>query len=99
MTASAQGSKGSQPAFYRIVVDGTIRVDWSDWLDGMEISTGPGRRDLRFTTLTGSVADQAALRGILCRLWDLNLTLISVYRLEMDAGEKAGKNGELDPVF
>jgi hypothetical protein len=30
--------------------------------------------------LTGSLADQAALRGILTRLWDLNLTLISVVR-------------------
>ena len=34
------------------------------------------------TTLTIPVADQAALRGLLCKLWDLNLTLISVRRIE-----------------
>ncbi len=34
------------------------------------------------TTLTGKVTDQAALRGILCRLWDLNLAILSVCRLD-----------------
>ena len=38
--------------------------------------------DLPLTVLAGPVADQAALRGILNRLWDLNLTLISVIRVE-----------------
>jgi hypothetical protein len=37
------------------------------------------------TTLTGAVADQSALRGILTRLWDLNLDLISVNRVRDSA--------------
>jgi hypothetical protein len=40
------------------------------------------------TTLVGPVVDQAALRGLLCRLWDLNLTLISVRRLAADGKEE-----------
>jgi len=35
------------------------------------------------TTLTGPVADQAALRGILNKLWDLNLTLLGVNRMDV----------------
>jgi len=37
------------------------------------------------TILTGAVADQAALRGILSRIWDLNLTLISVNRVDTNS--------------
>ena len=40
---------------------------------------------MSITTLTGPVADQAALRGILTKVWDLNLTLISVTRIERDS--------------
>jgi hypothetical protein len=38
--------------------------------------------DRTVTVLTGTVADQAMLRGILARLWDSNLTLLSVARIE-----------------
>jgi hypothetical protein len=37
------------------------------------------------TVLNGSVLDQAALRGLLTQIWDLNLTLISVTRVEMNS--------------
>jgi len=72
------------PASYRIEIQGKIRVDWSDWLSGMEISIKDDRGSL-VTVLSGSVADQAALRGILCKIWDLNLTILSVSRVEMNA--------------
>jgi len=45
----------------------------------------PVQGGLLVTTLTGPVADQAALRGILCKLWDLNLTLISI--VQSDKGK------------
>ena len=69
---------------YQIVIQGKIRVDWSDWLSGMEISIEDDRGCL-VTVLSGVVADQAALRGILCKIWDLNLTILSVSRVEMNA--------------
>jgi hypothetical protein len=55
---------------------------WSAWFDGLTISTGD-----RTTVIEGHV-DQATLRGILSRIWDLNLTLISVVR--NDTGNHAG---------
>jgi hypothetical protein len=91
MASSAAQLPDREPARYQIKIQGKIRETWSAWLSGLEISTEPAGAETRITTLTGSVADQAALRGILCRLWDLNLTLISVCRIEMQSGERKGK--------
>ena len=62
---------------YRIKLKGCLDPKWSDWFDQMVISTEGGE-----TILTGPVADQAALHGLLIRIRDLNLTLLSVERLE-----------------
>jgi hypothetical protein len=51
----------------------TLSEDWSDWLDGLLIT----RDESGNTILVGSVLDQAALRGILGKLWDVNLTILS----------------------
>ena len=63
---------------YQITVGGRIDKRWSDWFCGMdirhELSGDCGVR----THLTGLVADQAALRGLLGRIWNLNLTVISL---------------------
>ena len=66
-----------QPARYRIKVRGRLDERWSDWFNGMTITFEGG-----ITTLTGVAADQAKLRGMLSKIWDLNLTVISVDRLE-----------------
>ena len=80
--------KTSQAA-YEIRVEGELDEDWVDWFDGMAIAieySGDGRTA---TTLAGPVSDQAALRGMLSKLWDLNLTLISLRRIEGSVeGEK-----------
>lgn len=65
---------------YRIEVHGRLDESWSDWCNGMAITSMEANDGNDVTTLTGPVADQAALRGLLCRLWDLNLTIISVER-------------------
>lgn len=66
-----------QAAKYQIIVQGRLDESWSEWLDGMTLAFEHG-----VTTLTGTVADQSALRGVLSKIWDLNLTLISVDRIE-----------------
>ena len=65
---------------YQIGVEGRLDEGWSDWFDGMTVTSESGT-----TILAGAVADQAALRGILDRIWDLNLNLISVNRTETDS--------------
>jgi len=51
----------------------TLSKDWSGWFNGLLIT----RDENGNTILMGSVPDQAALRGILGKLWDLNLTILS----------------------
>ena len=66
-----------RPAKYEIKVPGQIDESWSDWIGGMTIvveSAGDGRP---VTTLAGAM-DQAALQGLLRRLYSLGLPLISV---------------------
>ena len=64
---------------YEIKVQGRLNEDWAAWLNGMSVILE--HSDPPVTTMTGAVVDQAKLRGIINKLWDLNLTLISVNRL------------------
>ena len=65
------------PAHYEIRVEGHLdRGRWSPWFDGMQVHPAEDGT----TVLSGAVADQAALHGLLERIRDLNLTLISVAR-------------------
>ena len=57
-----------------IRLDGQLDARWADWFDGMTLVP----QDDGTTTLVGSVADQAALHGLLRRVGDLGMTLISV---------------------
>ena len=67
-----------QPATYQIKVPGHLDESWSDWAGGMTITVSSEGDDPPITTLTGVVADQAALQSLLRRLYSLGLPLISV---------------------
>ena len=67
-----------QPATYEIQVPGVLDPSWSDWAGGMTITVESGRDEPPVTTLTGTISDQAALQGLLHRLYALGLPLISV---------------------
>ncbi len=61
---------------YEIRVEGRLPGDWSDWFEGLEIHSGlPGE-----SVLSGPIADQPALYGVLAKIRDLNLKLVSVNR-------------------
>ncbi len=82
-----------QRMVYQIKVEGRLDESWSGWFNSMTIALEGGA-----TTLTGAVVDQAALRGILSRLWDLNLALISVNRVELASEQKGEElDGKYDP--
>lgn len=66
---------------YQIKVRGQLDDRWSDWFSGLTVAVEDAGVQPPVTTLTGSI-DQATLRGVLNRIWDLNLTLISVVPAE-----------------
>ena len=67
------------PARYQIVVAGRLGKKWSDWFEGATISGGRGR-----TIFISKELDQQGLHGILVRLRDLGLPLISIKRLGLN---------------
>ena len=66
---------------YQITVAGRLSPEWPAWFSGMHVEAALGRDGRPVTVLTGPT-DQAGLRGVLNRLWDLNLTLISIVPIE-----------------
>lgn len=67
-----------KPCIYQIRVKGLLDGGWSDFFDGLKISVQPDDE----TLLSGPVADQAALHGVLAKVRDLGLPLLSVERVE-----------------
>lgn len=68
----------SQPIVYRIRIKGQLGPEWTDWFEGLTVTLD----DNGDTLLTGPVADQAALHGLLKRIRDLGIPLISVVQVE-----------------
>lgn len=62
---------------YRIRVRGHLAQRWSDWFDGFQLQYKDGD-----TIMTGGVADQAALHGVLAKIRDLGLPILLVKKLE-----------------
>jgi hypothetical protein len=79
-------------ATYEIRVQGELGQDWQEWFSGLAISSAQTGGQPVVTTLIGPVADQSALRGVLCKLWDLNLTLLTLRRIKAER-RKETSNG------
>ena len=75
--------------FYEIRVKGQLDPRWSEWFDGLQITNEPNGE----AVLSGYIQDQAALHGMLARVRDLNLQLISVTSADSDQQEGSGDRG------
>jgi len=71
---------GIRPARYEIRVEGVLGSRWSDWFEGLRVTSG-ARGD---TSICGAIADQAALHGLLAKVRDLGLVLVEVRRIDPD---------------
>jgi hypothetical protein len=70
-------SRSPDVAPYEIRVRGRLDENWFGWLDRATMTFEPETEGLGVTRVTGEF-DQAALRGFLSHLWDMNLTVLSV---------------------
>jgi wyosine [tRNA(Phe)-imidazoG37] synthetase (radical SAM superfamily) len=66
------------PTFYEIRIKGHIGDSWSSWFEGLSLHHEENGQ----TVLRGAIVDQAALHGVLMRIRDLGLPLVSVNRVE-----------------
>jgi hypothetical protein len=67
------------PAHYEIRVEGVLGERWTGWFEGLQVSSEAGE-----TIISGPVSDQPALHGVLVKIRDLGMRLISVRRLDPD---------------
>jgi len=73
--------KSQQPDKYHILVKETLDRSFADWYDNLSITPCENGE----TLLIGSFVDQPALRGFLEQLWNLNITVINVERIENES--------------
>ena len=71
--------KDQNETIYKIRLSGNLDQKWSTWFNGLTVTFNDNSQ---ITTLSGKIPDQAKLRGVLNKLWDLNLEIISLNRLE-----------------
>ncbi len=71
-------TNSDQPVVYRIRIKGHLGHEWTDWFEGLTITL----EEDGDTLLTGPVVDQAALHGLLRKVRDLGLPLVSVSPLQ-----------------
>jgi len=64
--------------FYKINIKGHLQEKWAEWFNGMIVELTTSNQEMGETVMLIMVPDQAALRGVLNKIWDLNLSLISV---------------------
>jgi hypothetical protein len=74
-----------QPRVYEIKVEGHLGCEWTNWFGGMTLTLEENGN----TLLTGHVIDQAALHGLLKKVRDLGMPLVSVNRVEPDQADMA----------
>jgi hypothetical protein len=82
-------TEANKPTIYKIRIKGNLGPEWSDWFEGLTIAL----EEDGTTLLSGPVTDQAALHGLLKKVRDLGLPLLSVCPLENgSAGAPDGRS-------
>ena len=76
-----------QPQFnglgvYEIKVNGHLGEQWSPWFEGLKITTGFDEDGIPVTTFKGLIVDQSALHGVIARIRDIHMPLISVNQIK-----------------
>ena len=93
----------SGEGIYQIKVKGHLDEQWCEWFEGLEITTSISGDGLPLTTITGAIQDQAALHGVIAKIRDIHMPLISVNPIEPEQEtkvvvEEGDENGDSDPI-
>jgi hypothetical protein len=73
----------NEPEVYEIRVEGHLDDEWAEWFDGLSIT----REEDGTSVLTGPIADQSALHGLLVKIHGMALRLLSLQRIKTEVLE------------
>lgn len=79
----------TEPAYYEFRVSGRLSQQGAGWFEGMSLSVDEDTTPAQ-TIIGGYILDQAALHGLINRIRDLGLTLLSVQRVDKEPGTEQG---------
>ncbi len=85
-----KAKKENQPAKYILRVKNHLDTHWERWFDGLTIA----HADNAVTILSGEVVDQSALLGLLEKIHNLNLTIISIQQVDSESCESGDNDHE-----
>jgi hypothetical protein len=88
-------SDPGQPMVYQIRIKGHLDRQWTDWFEGLTITL----EDNGETLLTGPVVDQAALYGVLRKVRDVAIPLLSVVCVKSGQAESSDIKQEMNALF
>jgi len=74
-----RSDKPSASTYYEVRVEGQLDSSWSEWFDGLEVTPQENGE----TLINGPIPDQAVLQGILTKVFNLRLPLVSVRRVQV----------------
>ena len=89
-TCNSESDPG-QPLVYQIRIKGQLGRQWTDWFEGLTLTA----LDNGETLLTGAVVDQAALHGVLRKVRDLGIPLLSVVHVKPNQAGPFDVNSEM----
>lgn len=78
---SQRGTRDNKPlqsTYYEIRIEGQLDRSWSEWFEGLEVTSDENGE----TLIAGLIPDQAALQGILTKVFNLRLPLLSLRRIQ-----------------
>lgn len=79
--------------FYQVEVEGVIDASWSEWLGCVHLKPYQDEKRQAITVISAELPDQPALRGLLNRIWDLNLVLLSVRQVDPNINLESKQGG------
>ena len=79
------------PAFYQIKAVGRLGTQWTDWFEGLSVECQG-----KLTIISGRIVDQSALHGLLAKIRDLGMPIISVRRLDTDPDHTQTMKGTVE---
>jgi len=82
-----QNQRSVRSSTYKIIVEGQVSVDWSDYLGGLTIKSSQ-KKQQSTTILSGQLVDQAALVGVINNLYNLGFPILSIEQQALNNKEK-----------